>query len=229
MESPLFFVSVFLAGILSFFSPCIFPLLPVYIGILLDDKEVKTLKVFGWELAWQGMVRTLFFIAGISTVFFLLGFGAGSIGSFLMSKTFRIISGVIVIIFGIIQMEIVKIPFLERTKLVDIKGKENDSIWGAFLLGFTFSLGWTPCVGPILASILFISSGGGNPYYGALMMFIYVLGLATPFVILSLSSKYVLTKVSAIKKHLGIMKKIGGLLIIIMGILLLTDKLSIFL
>ena len=229
MESPLFFVSVFLAGILSFFSPCIFPLLPVYIGILLDDKEVKTLKVFGRELIWQGMVKTLFFIAGISTVFCLLGFGAGSIGSFLMSKTFRVISGVVVIIFGIIQMEILKIPFLERTKLVDIKGKENDSIWGAFLLGFTFSLGWTPCVGPILASILFISSGGGNPYYGALMMFIYVLGLATPFVILSLSSKYVLTKVSAIKKHLGIMKKIGGLLIIIMGILLLTDKLSIFL
>ena len=89
MESPLFFVSVFLAGILSFFSPCIFPLLPVYIGILLDDKEVKTLKVFGRELAWQGMVRTLFFIAGISTVFFLLGFGAGFLGTIIYSSTFR--------------------------------------------------------------------------------------------------------------------------------------------
>ena len=216
LNTELFIGAVYVAGLLSFFSPCIFPLLPVYIGMLSTSGK-------------KSIIKTLVFVIGLSTSFVLLGFGAGSIGSFLISKTFRIISGVIVIIFGIIQMEIVKIPFLERTKLVDIKGKENDSIWGAFLLGFTFSLGWTPCVGPILASILFISSGGGNPYYGALMMFFYVLGLATPFVILSLSSKYVLTKVSAIKKHLGIMKKIGGLLIIIMGILLLTDKLSIFL
>ena len=216
LNTELFIGAVYVAGLLSFFSPCIFPLLPVYIGMLSTSGK-------------KSIIKTVVFVIGLSTSFVLLGFGAGSIGSFLMSKTFRIISGVIVIIFGIIQMEIVKIPFLERTKLVDIKGKENDSIWGAFLLGFTFSLGWTPCVGPILASILFISSGGGNPYYGALMMSIYVLGLATPFVILSLSSKYVLAKVSAIKKHLGIMKKIGGLLIIIMGILLLTDKLSIFL
>ena len=216
LNTELFIGAVYVAGLLSFFSPCIFPLLPVYIGMLSTSGK-------------KSIIKTVVFVIGLSTSFVLLGFGAGSIGSFLISKTFRIISGVIVIIFGIIQMEIVKIPFLERTKLVDIKGKEDDSIWGAFLLGFTFSLGWTPCVGPILASILFISSGGGIPYYGALMMFIYVLGLATPFVILSLSSKYVLTKVSAIKKHLGIMKKIGGLLIIIMGILLLTDKLSIFL
>ena len=216
LNTELFIGAVYVAGLLSFFSPYIFPLLPVYIGMLSTSGK-------------KSIIKTVVFVIGLSTSFVLLGFGAGSIGSFLMSKTFRVISGVIVIIFGIIQMEIVKIPFLERTKLVDIKGKENDSIWGAFLLGFTFSLGWTPCVGPILASILFISSGGGNPYYGVLMMFIYVLGLATPFVILSLSSKYVLAKVSAIKKHLGIMKKIGGLLIIIMGILLLTDKLSIFL
>ena len=216
LNTELFIGAVYAAGLLSFFSPCIFPLLPVYIGMLSTSGK-------------KSIIKTLVFVIGLSTSFVLLGFGAGSIGSFLISKTFRIISGVIVIIFGIIQMEIVKIPFLERTKLVDIKEKEDDSVWGAFLLGFTFSLGWTPCVGPILASILFISSGGENPYYGALMMFIYVLGLATPFVILSLSSKYVLAKVSAIKKHLGIMKKIGGLLIIIMGILLLTDKLSIFL
>lgn len=215
-NTELFIGAVYVAGLLSFFSPCIFPLLPVYLGMLSTSGK-------------KSVAKTLIFVVGLSTSFVLLGFGAGSIGSFLTSRTFRIISGVIVIIFGIIQMEIVKIPLLERTKLLDIKEKENDSIWGAFLLGFTFSLGWTPCVGPILASILFISSGGGNPYYGALMMLIYVLGLATPFVILSFSSKYLLQKISGIKKYLGVIKKVGGLLIIIMGILLLTDKLNILL
>lgn len=216
LNTELFIGAVYAAGLLSFFSPCIFPLLPVYIGMLSSGGK-------------KSIVKTLVFVIGLSTSFILLGFGAGSIGSFLTSQAFRITSGIIVIIFGIIQMEIIKIPFLERTKLVDIKGKENDSIGGAFLLGFTFSLGWTPCVGPILASILFISSGGGSPYYGALMMFIYVLGLATPFIILSLSSKYLLNKVSIVKKYLNILKKVGGLLICIMGILLISNKLSIFL
>lgn len=216
LGTELFIGAVYLAGLLSFFSPCIFPLLPVYIGMLSTGGKKSILK-------------TLVFVLGLSTSFVLLGFGAGSIGSILTSSTFRIVSGIIIIIFGIIQMDLIRIPILERTKLVEIKGKEQDGIWGAFLLGFTFSLGWTPCVGPILASILFISGDGGNPLYGALMMLIYVLGLATPFLVLSLSSKYLLEKISGIKKHLNLMKKIGGLLIIVMGILLLMDKLSIFL
>ncbi|MDO4690794.1 MAG: cytochrome c biogenesis CcdA family protein [Fusobacterium sp.] len=216
LSTELFIGAVYFAGLFSFFSPCIFPLLPVYIGMLSTSGK-------------KSIIKTLLFVTGLSTSFVLLGFGAGSLGSFLTSSIFRISSGIIVIIFGIIQMELIKIPILERTKVLDIKGKEDNSIWGAFLLGFTFSLGWTPCVGPILASILFISSGGGNPYYGAFMMLIYVLGLASPFVILTFSSKYILKKMSSINKHLGTIKKIGGLLIIVMGILLITDKLSIFL
>lgn len=216
LSTELFIGAVYFAGLFSFFSPCIFPLLPVYIGMLSTSGK-------------KSIIKTLLFVTGLSTSFVLLGFGAGSLGSFLTSSIFRISSGIIVIIFGIIQMELIKIPILERTKVLDIKGKEDNSIWGAFLLGFTFSLGWTPCVGPILASILFISSGGGNPYYGAFMMLIYVLGLASPFVILTFSSKYILKKMSSINRHLGTIKKIGGLLIIVMGILLITDKLSIFL
>ncbi len=216
MNEELFISGVYLAGILSFFSPCIFPLLPVYLGILSNNGKKSILKTF-------------VFVLGLSISFILLGFGAGSIGRFLMSKTFRIFSGIIVIIFGIIQMEIIKIPFLEKTKLVEIKGKEENSIIGVFLLGFSFSLGWTPCIGPVLSSILIISSDSANSFYGALMMFIYVMGMATPFVIFSFFSKELLKRAKGVQKYLGFLKKIGGLLIVIMGILLLTNKLSIFL
>lgn len=216
LSGELFIGAVYLAGLFSFFSPCIFPLLPVYVGMLSNGGK-------------KSIVKTVVFVMGLSTSFVLLGFGAGSLGNILMSSTFRIISGVVVIVFGIIQMELIHIPFLERTKLVEIQGKEDGSIWGAFLLGFTFSLGWTPCVGPILTSILLISSGEGNPIYGAIMMFIYVMGLATPFVIFSFFSKYLGAKAASLRKYLGVVKKVGGLLIIIMGILLLTDRLNLFL
>ncbi len=216
LDEKLFVSGVYLAGILSFFSPCIFPLLPVYIGILSNNGKRSILKTF-------------IFVLGLSISFILLGFGAGSIGTFLMSKTFRVFSGIIVILFGIIQIEIIKIPFLEKTKLIEIKGKEENSIIGVFLLGFSFSLGWTPCIGPVLSSILIISGDSGNSFYGAFMMFVYVMGMATPFVIFSFFSKELLKRTKGVKKYLGLFKKIGGLLIILMGILLLTDKLSIFL
>lgn len=216
ITNELFIGVVYFAGLLSFFSPCIFPLLPVYIGMLSRGGRSSTLK-------------TLFFVLGLSMSFVLLGFGAGIIGEILMSDIFRIISGILVICFGIIQMDIIKIPLLERTKLVSLEVAEKEGFMGTFFLGFTFSLGWTPCVGPILTSILFISSGGGSPVYGAMMMFIYVLGLATPFVVFSYSYKYLEKKLIGVRKHLNLLKKLGGALIVGMGILLLTDNLNLFL
>lgn len=216
INNELFIGVVYFAGLLSFFSPCIFPLLPVYIGMLSRGGRSSILK-------------TLFFVLGLSMSFVLLGFGAGIIGEILMSDTFRIISGILVICFGVIQMDIIKIPLLERTKLLSLEVAEKEGFMGTFFLGFTFSLGWTPCVGPILTSILFISSGGGSPVYGAMMMSIYVLGLATPFVVFSYTYKYLEKKLIGIKKHLNLLKKLGGALIVGMGILLLTDNLNLFL
>ena len=99
LESILFFVSVFLAGVLSFFSPCIFPLLPVYTGILLDnDSKSRTFRLFGRDVAWSGLISTLSFIAGISVIFFILGFGAGFLGNLLYADWFRYVMGAIIII-----------------------------------------------------------------------------------------------------------------------------------
>lgn len=213
MNGELYIGIIYLAGLLSFFSPCIFPLLPIYLGMLANNGKSSVLK-------------TAVFIMGLSVSFILLGFGAGSIGNLLTSDIFKTISGIFIILFGVVQAELIKIPFLEKTKLLDLKMKEENSVLGAFLLGFTFSLGWTPCVGPILASILLISSDGGTPIYGALMMLVYVSGLATPFLVFSLLSDKILKKTSKIKKHLPIIKRVTGILIIIVGILFLTDRLG---
>lgn len=215
IENNILYSYAYVAGIFSFFSPCIFPILPVYFSILSSGEKSSILK-------------TLFFIFGLSTAFVILGFGAGAIGNFLSGDIFRIVSGVIIIIFGLVQSEILKIPFLERTKVLEVQ-TDKGGIVGSFLLGFGFSLGWTPCVGPILASILVISGNGHNITYAASLMLMYVMGMSTPFIIISFSSKYFLKKLSFIKSHLGKIKRIGGVIIILMGILLVSNQLNIFL
>ena len=126
MESIIFFISVFLAGILSFFSPCIFPLLPVYAGVLLDDQEQsKTFRFLGKDVAWSGLIRTFCFIAGISLIFFILGFGAGFLGNLLYADWFRYVMGGIIIILGLHQMEILHLRKLEFQKTVRFDQKQS--------------------------------------------------------------------------------------------------------
>ena len=207
--------TAYLAGVASFFSPCIFPIIPVYISIL-SNGEKKSLS------------KTLAFVLGLSVTYIVLGFGAGVIGDLFLNSKVRIIGGIIVVILGLFQMEILKLKFLEKTKIMNYEG-ENQSIFSTFLLGLTFSLGWTPCVGPILASILILASSSGDTTNSVVLMFIYLLGMATPFMIFSLASKALFKKMSFIKKYLPTIKKVGGFLIIIMGFLLIFDKLGIFL
>mgnify|MGYP002752830424 FL=1 len=116
--------------------------------------------------------------------------------------------------------------FLERTKVVEVKTEGKSASFEAFFLGLTFSLGWTPCIGPILASVLALSGDEGSALYGAGMMLVYVLGLATPFVLFSLFSQELLKRTKALNKHLGKFKIVGGLLIIVMGVLLITNNLQ---
>lgn len=213
-DQNLLISSVFLAGLASFLSPCIFPIVPIYFGIL--------------SKGGKKVLNTLLFIMGLSLTFVSLGFSFGFLGDLLLNDTTRVIAGIIVIILGIHQLGIIKINFLEQTKLVEIKTNSKSASVEAFVLGLTFSLGWTPCIGPILASVLALSGDEGSALYGGAMMFVYVLGLALPFIIFSFFSDELLKRAKSLNKHLDKFKIIGGILIILMGLLLITNNLHSF-
>ena len=211
-DQQLLIGTVFLAGLASFLSPCIFPIIPIYFGILAKGGKK--------------ILNTFLFIAGLSLTFVSLGFSFGFLGNLFFNDNVRIIAGIIVIILGIHQLGIIKLSFLERTKVVEVKTEGKSASFEAFFLGLTFSLGWTPCIGPILASVLALSGDEGSALYGAAMMLVYVFGLATPFVLFSLFSQELLKRTKALNKHLGKFKIVGGLLIIVMGVLLITNNLQ---
>ena len=228
MNPIVFSLTVFLAGILSFFSPCVFPLLPVYIGILLGSDQEKAIRLFGKKIRWHGLLKTLCFIAGISVIFLLIGFGAGLLGQVIYSPWFRYLMGALIIILGLHQIEVFQFHFLEKQKTMDFGAtKQKNELFSAFLLGLGFSFGWTPCIGPVLGSVLALAaSDGQDALMGAVYLLVYTLGMALPFLLLALASSLVLPYFNRLKTHLLLLKKIGGAIIILMGILLLLGQLN---
>ncbi|CIV92275.1 cytochrome c-type biogenesis protein [Streptococcus pneumoniae] len=219
-----------MAGILSFFSPCILPLLPVYTGVLLDDKDGAQASSGKFSISVTSLLRTLAFIAGISFIFILLGYGAGFLGDLLYASWFQYLTGAIIILLGLHQMEILHFKGLYKEKRLQLQGQgQNGKGYSqAFLLGLTFSFAWTPCVGPVLGSVLALAaSGGSGAWQGAGLMLVYTLGLALPFLLLALTSSYVLKHFRKLHPYLGILKKVGGFLIIVMGLLVLFGNASI--
>ncbi len=215
----LFMSTVFFAGFLSFFAPCTFPLIPVYIGILTDQDSNRFKKM-------APFIKTMLFVLGLSTTFITLGFGAGALGAFIQLDAFYFIGGALVVIMGLHQMELIRLPALEKFKSFKFNNKQKNRYLNAYLLGFTFSFAWTPCVGPVLGAVLVVAAGGGQALYGGWLMLLYTLGLAIPFIILASLSQLVMRKFESLEKYLPTIKKIGGALIIIMGLILMTRNLS---
>lgn len=213
----LFMSTVFVAGLLSFFAPCTFPLMPVYVGILTDSEH-------GGK--WRPFVKTMLFVGGLSTSFIILGFGAGALGQYINGKMFSIVTGLIVVILGLHQMGLFHLKMLDKYKAIQIKSTSKNELVSTYLLGMTFSFAWTPCVGPVLGAVLVVSAGGGQALYGAWLMTVYALGLAIPFLVIAGLSKILLEKLHKVEKHLPKIKKMGGVLIVIMGLLLMTENLT---
>lgn len=216
--------SVFIAGILSFFSPCIVPLIPVYIGILTETDDKKVIKVGKITFNLYAIFRTLLFIAGLSTAFLVMGFGAGALGSIIKNKWFFRVLGFIVILMGLQQIGILKLSFLSKERKFNLERSRKKDYFGAYLLGLTFSFGWTPCVGPVLGSVIGITVHGGKAFTGAFYMLVYSVGLAIPFIFITIFSGFAINSLSFFEKHVKKIQVIGGVLIIIMGLLLMFEK-----
>lgn len=225
IQNEILVSSVFIAGILSFFAPCTFPLIPAYIGFMTDESgEYKSIKIGNLEINKGAIIKTIAFVLGLSTSFLILGFGAGIIGKFVNNRWVLAFAGLLVILLGLHQMEIIHFSRLDKTKEVKIKNNKKKAL-GTYLMGLSFSLGWTPCVGPILAAVLITSASSGTQAYGAFLMLIYSLGLMIPFLVLAFASSALMNKFEFFTKHLVTLKKIGGFLIVLMGIVLMTNQL----
>lgn len=222
MTEFLFIISVFTAGILSFLSPCIIPVIPMYLAYFADD-DLTTKK----QIISKPMIKVMLFVAGLSTVFIVLGFGAGALGSILYGNWFLIACGLIVVILGIHQTGLVQLSFLHREKKLNLERTKKADYFGSYLLGLTFSFGWTPCVGPVLAAVLGLSASEGNVLYGGFLMAIYSLGLMIPFLLVAIFSETLIGRIKGIYKYMGKIKIVSGLFIIVMGILLMMNQVGV--
>ncbi|MDD2494141.1 MAG: cytochrome c biogenesis protein CcdA [Tissierellia bacterium] len=218
-------ILVFLEGLLSFFAPCVLPLIPVYISYLAGNGKIVNEDGTILYNRKKVFVNTLFFVIGISSTFFILGFSFSSLGIFFNKNKmlFSRIGGLMIIILGLIQIGIFDFKFLKNEKrlYLDInKYKMNPIV--AFIMGFTFSFAWTPCVGPALSSVLILSSNANSAAVGNLYVLVYSLGFIIPFIILGLFTTQTL---NFFKKNRNLMKytiKIGGIILVIIGIMTFT-------
>ena len=204
-------LTVFSAGLISFFSPCILPLMPVYLGYLSGGSDLNR------PSGRASFFKALAFTAGLSVSFFILGFGAGALGHLINSRAFFIVCGLVVIIFGLHQTGLISLPVMTRDKRLSVKFSPEKGLIGAFALGFFFSFGWTPCVGPVLGAVLGLTSQQGGALTGGWLLLVYSLGLSLPFVAVALGSGYFLAKLKHVYPHFKLIRILGGMLIIIMG------------
>ncbi len=210
------------AGLISFLSPCVLPLIPGYIAYisgsslneLLEKKDVNLLPI-------------ILFTFGFSIVFIIFGASATFLGKFLLSNSFplRIIAGVIIIFFSLHLIGIVNIKFLNYEK--KIYADRNNTVFSSIIIGMAFAFGWTPCIGPILGSILILASTTENIGKGIFLLSSYSLGLALPFILSGyLIQKFILLSKN-IKKKMNVITKVGGILLFLTGILILTNQLQV--
>jgi len=215
----------FTAGLLSFVSPCVLPLVPSYITYItgvsfkdLTDEKAKS------KVRWATILHSILFISGFSTVFILMGASASYLGQILVEYQSWImkVGGLLIIVLGIHFTGIINIPFLQMEKRFELRKKPLGYL-GSFLVGVVFAAGWTPCIGPILSTILIYASTSKNYMTGVYLLTVYSLGLGIPFFLSSLAFNAFLSAFDKIKRYMRWVTLVSGIFLIIIGILFLTD------
>ncbi len=219
-------LAAFVAGILSFLSPCVLPLVPGYVS-LISGATAEDLQSQDRRMLGTVMLHSLTFILGFSVVFIALGAVATGIGQFANEyhNVLAKFAGIVVIVFGLHLTGLLKIKALYADKrLHDVKG--GSSAFGSFAVGFAFAFGWTPCIGPILATILVFAGAQETVFKGVLLLAIYSLGLAVPFLLTSLGVDRFLVFYGRFRRHLHTVEVISGVLLIAVGVLIFMNNLK---
>jgi len=223
-------IAAFLAGLVSFVSPCVLPLVPSYVtfitGLSFDE---LTASEQGPRVRRLTLIHSLAFIFGFSVVFIALGATATATGQFLREHqdTLRIVGGILIVFFGVYLTGLIKIPALSRERKARLTEKPL-GVLGSVLVGITFAAGWTPCIGPILASILLYASTAQTVGTGILLLSVYSLGLGVPFLIASLGMNTFLAASKGIRKQLHTIEVVSGVILIVFGLALVTNVFSYF-
>ena len=209
------------AGLLSFLSPCVLPIVPPYLAYMTGVK-VSALR----ERQRSAVLPALFFVLGLSTVFLLMGYAASAFGrAFLQYQPMLVtVSGIFVILLGLHFLHVFRIPLLDREARIEA-GDKGGTALGAYLLGLAFAFGWTPCIGPQLSMILTLAAT--EPGRGTTLLGIYALGLGIPFLLSAIFIERSIGLLNRLKRHMGLIERASGVLLIAVGVLLLTGWLGV--
>ena len=224
------FLAAFVAGVLSFISPCVLPLIPGYLsyisGVTLDEMQGTGEATGPTALARRRvLVASVLFILGFSFVFICFGAAASVLGQYLLERQRLLskIAAVIVILFGLHTMGVLRIGWLYSEKRVQVQQKPKGVV-GAFFVGLAFAFGWTPCIGPILGGILAIAGAQETVGQGVQLLAVYSLGLGLPFLLTALAINQFFTVFARIRKHYHAIEVVSGALLVLIGVLIFTNR-----
>jgi cytochrome c-type biogenesis protein len=216
-----------IAGLLSFLSPCVLPIVPPYLaymgGVSVTDMEDEAAS------RRRVLLAAVFFVLGLSTVFLLLGFAFSAMGRMFLQVQdyFTIVAGIVVMIFGAHFIGVYRIGFLDREVRVQT-GDKGGSAFGAYVLGLAFAFGWTPCLGPILGTILGLAASEASLTRGTVLLAAYALGLGIPFLLVAAFFPRLKGPMAWIKRHMDRIERISGLLLWTVGLMMLTGQFTAF-
>jgi cytochrome c-type biogenesis protein len=221
--------AAFFAGLLSFFSPCVLPLIPAYFTFITGFSLEELTEGRNVGIRKKVVFSTGFFVLGFSLVFISMGASASYLGGLMVTykNWIRIIGGILIIILGIHLTGVIRIRGLDVEKRITLKKKPLHFL-GTLIIGMAFGAGWSPCIGPLLGSILIIAGSQGTVWQGVVLLGIYSAGLATPFILLSIFINFLLIFIGKASKVLKYVNAVAGVVLIILGLILVSNKLYVF-